>query len=1021
MNFNSNPEPASLAVASVPLKTVSQWVEHFELALRDGRGQASLSGQLRQSPAGTELPLTDNQVLLADYLPHPTNPQHDEIATEVMRVYLEWNWERGKTETFDELISEISWLSLSPNLLSQVAFEDYRLRSNSIHSRSPEHYRKKLNVDISRWHDWQVGAENRLGSQLTATESGLDSTLSGLSYENLSSTDAASGSCDPALGSLPVAGETLGDFALLLMIGEGAFSRVFVAKQKSLADRLIVLKVTRTPLGESQHLARLQHSNIMPLYSAHRVGGLFLLVMPFLGSVTLKELIDLRFRDKNSERPAADRLSNIAEYLSDRRQELFHQLANFEQSKLLDDNLALQSRLDEFLGGLAWETGILRIFVKLADGLSYAHRRGIQQRDIKPANVLLGFDGQPILLDFNLSRMGSAESLDIARAVGGTLSYMAPEHRVAMETGIDQLTPAADIFSIGIVLQESLTGIRPKLQSLNLSGSVEPGRVTSSSALPMTPVRPSRAIDSIIAKCIEPNPSDRYESAEALQIDLQQHQADRPLRFANNPSPIERWQKFRRRNRRLFSSGGLILISVAMSLIAGAFGYIWWKNLRMLDARERYGDFIRAVHLAEAELFLADGGGREQGKQLVRSLIKTTAVENGNESDYSWLNHLDETRQQDISQIRDYLTRLLHQDNPNNIAALSHEPAGQATRLEAATAAYFRRDFAAALEILEAEIRIHPQRFLNWFLKGKCQFELRDYREAERSFAMALTVQPDSVPSLVAQGMSHFWLTQFSAASVCFQRALELDPHHFAANYNLALVLEKQNRFSEALEVLAHCEKMRKTSTRVWMTRSRIARQAGDNRLADESLNLSRETEPDEPDGWVLRGLARLTESPEAALADFAKAQTFPTTRFSAGQNRAHVLSEFLKRPAEAVEVLTDLINADPHFLPGLAGRAVLQARLKNSKSALADIELLRQKSLTPQLHYQIACVYALLSEAEPEYEKKALDHLAVAAQPAYGGPIIAADKDLDLLRKNANFKAILQGIETVNLLRVNQ
>lgn len=103
---------------------------------------------------------------------------------------------------------------------------------------------------------------------------------------------------------LPVPGEKFGEFTLVKCIGEGAFSRVYLARQGSLANRPIVLKIASFPLGESQRLARLQHSNIMPLLFAQTIQGFYVLGMPLLGLTTVKELIQSHWRTANGDSKA---------------------------------------------------------------------------------------------------------------------------------------------------------------------------------------------------------------------------------------------------------------------------------------------------------------------------------------------------------------------------------------------------------------------------------------------------------------------------------------------------------------------------------------------------------------------------------------------------------------------------------------------------------------------------------------------------------------------------------------------
>ena len=119
------------------------------------------------------------------------------------------------------------------------------------------------------------------------------------------------------------------------------------------------------------------------------------------------------------------------------------------------------------LRGLSYERAAMWIVAQLADGLQHAHQRGILHRDIKPSNVLMSAEGQALLLDFNLS---PAQDEDPAHAaIGGTVAYMAPEHLRALvgrtPALIRQVDRRSDIYSLGIVLAEMLTGQHPFDQS----------------------------------------------------------------------------------------------------------------------------------------------------------------------------------------------------------------------------------------------------------------------------------------------------------------------------------------------------------------------------------------------------------------------------------------------------------------------------------------------------------------------------------------------------------------------------
>ncbi len=100
-------------------------------------------------------------------------------------------------------------------------------------------------------------------------------------------------------------------------------------------------------------------------------------------------------------------------------------------------------------------------WARLADGLGHAHERGILHRDLKPANILLADDGQPMLLDFNLSEDLKLRSRAPAAFIGGTLPYMAPEQLQAFQHGTCGGDARSDIFSLGVILYELLTGEHP--------------------------------------------------------------------------------------------------------------------------------------------------------------------------------------------------------------------------------------------------------------------------------------------------------------------------------------------------------------------------------------------------------------------------------------------------------------------------------------------------------------------------------------------------------------------------------
>jgi len=149
---------------------------------------------------------------------------------------------------------------------------------------------------------------------------------------------------------------------------------------------------------------------------------------------------------------------------------------------------------------------------EVASALGVAHRKGVIHGDVKPANMLITDDGRVKLMDFGMARLASLDSRDTA--LRGTPAYWCPEQIVGKPQD-----GRSDLFSLGVVLYELVTGKRPfdaeSLQAIC-------GRVLSSTPLPPSHANPSvpSAFDSVISRCLSKDPATRYQTAESLAEDL---------------------------------------------------------------------------------------------------------------------------------------------------------------------------------------------------------------------------------------------------------------------------------------------------------------------------------------------------------------------------------------------------------------------------------------------------------------------------------------------------------------------
>lgn len=393
--------------------------------------------------------------------------------------------------------------------------------------------------------------------------------------------------------AMPKVGEKFLDFRLEGLLGKGAFGHVFLARQGDLANRLVALKITADLGGEAQNLAQLQHTNIIPIYSVHRVKNLRAVCMPFLGRATLSDLV-LQVRDLDTppgtwadlvrtlqiERPSGQKklpknaptlqtfmveappedLQTGAEPVGDISAQISHLQRAFDVRSL--------KQMD-------YVTAILWLMKKIAEALSHAHQRGIIHRDLKPANILFSDDGEPLLLDFNLAADVKEVRLN---QMGGTLPYMAPEHlQQLLRDERLEIDTSCDIYSVGVIFYELLTGRLPFSGRKGRFQEIIPAMIHDRrNTRPLEPaaVNPlvSPAVNAIILKCLSPNPANRYRSSEELAEDIQRQILNLPLLHIAEPSLCERLKKWLNRNPRITIKNALAA-ALLFVIVVGSLGF----------------------------------------------------------------------------------------------------------------------------------------------------------------------------------------------------------------------------------------------------------------------------------------------------------------------------------------------------------------------------------------------------------------------------------------------------------------
>ena len=385
---------------------------------------------------------------------------------------------------------------------------------------------------------------------------------------------------------LPSTGDGIGPYQLLRELGRGAFARVFLAEQADLDHRLVVVKVSTKSTAEPQLLARARHPHIVEVlrHATTDDGGLHLVCMPFLGGATLASVLDARRAIGRPGRSGRDLLADLDRVSA----------PEFPSAELVRP-------AREVLAGLTHPKALAWIVARLAEALDHAYARGVAHGDLKPSNILLTAEATPLLLDMNLSTDHRADLDGRSGDLGGTLAYMAPERLKAIARaggGPTSKAPdrhRADLYALGLVLLEALTGKAPEAPRGGPKDPRDLARAMASLRLELPgPLRGRGhrsippALRSILAKCLAPDPLDRHARGNELAEDLDLWRSDRPLAFAEEPRRSILARRARQRRSPLIGVALTLVAAVAVSLVAS----IVMKGSRRDEALAKYREIV---------------------------------------------------------------------------------------------------------------------------------------------------------------------------------------------------------------------------------------------------------------------------------------------------------------------------------------------------------------------------------------------------------------------------------------------
>lgn len=306
-------------------------------------------------------------------------------------------------------------------------------------------------------------------------------------------------------------GETLGDFKILGVLGEGGLAKVYLARQISLG-RNVALKLSDDVGVEGQIMANLEHDHIVKVFSqdVDRERNVRLTCMQYIPGVTLETVIDAI-----AARPP---LITDGESLVDFLEGLPQTAGSTSDAA---DGAVL--RTYDLLEVALW------IGARLAEALAYAHSKGVYHLDVKPSNVLLNGAGRPFLMDFNVSINRESVRSGSLPQLGGTEHYMSPEQWRVMtspnpQTEAESIDHRADIYSLGIVLGELLSKT-PRRQRAdgaprNHTTLLKIASTPKSSVVPL-PTSIDGGVRAVLERCTSADRTRRFVTTDELVAALE--------------------------------------------------------------------------------------------------------------------------------------------------------------------------------------------------------------------------------------------------------------------------------------------------------------------------------------------------------------------------------------------------------------------------------------------------------------------------------------------------------------------
>ena len=711
-------------------------------------------------------------------------------------------WQLGERILAEAYLEQHPALLADPEALLDLIYSEIVLREENGENPQPEDY-------FQRFPQFRT----QLQFQFEVHQAIKDDSLTGFTMKASNLVNPDNGPRSPTTSFM---GTTAARYEIQEEIGRGGMGVVYRALQVDL-KRLVALKMIlagshagantqarfRT---EAKAIARLQHPNIVQIYEVGEQDGCLFLALEFVDGVSLEK----KFAGRSV--PAA------------------------EAAQLVQT---------------------------LARAIHAAHQHGIIHRDLKPSNVLLTGAGVPKITDFGLAKLLDArEGHTPSDAFLGTPSYMAPEQA---SSSTDAIGPGADVYSLGTILYELLTGWPPFVGSSPMETVLH---VLHNEPVPPSRLQPKtpRDLDTICLKCLQKEPQRRYASANDLADDLGRFLAHEPIQ-ARPVTAAERLLKWTRRRPAI---AALVLVSLAAVLsLAAGLGWHYRERHTVEQRRHNYQKFLQCRDDAlfygiYGTLFTYTDAARNRSATNIAArkalALMNVAVEGAEPPVLD--SALSESEKTEILTGCYQLLLLLADVAANGLPEQERADPSQRIR--------------EALALLDRAAQMRPSTPAYHLRRARYLRQLGDEDGARQEQRRADTLQPAGALDHFLRGQERFHQGEVEQACADFQIALADRLDDFWSQFFLAVGHLKLARPTEAITYLTKCAEQRPDFIWIYLLRSVAYEQLTAYDDAERDYQKALSLHPNEDASYLLlvhRGHLRLAQKNfAAAVADFREA-----------------------------------------------------------------------------------------------------------------------------------------------------